>query len=185
MTAAIFVRQLWVGYRWPLLLLTLLILANVAVALLLQLALVPTVTQRERLLISRQAEQHSGVGSSPVQQFIEGEQQLAAFHARIPAHREFTGLIVELQGLAGKAGLELDQISYRHERDQDSSLLRYQLTFTVNGPYRAIKQFVHTLEQSPRLIIIQQVGLQGVDQPGGSDVRLQLNLDTFFRPGMS
>jgi CBS domain-containing protein len=69
--------------------------------------------------------------------------------------------------------------------DQDNALLRYQLTFTVNGPYRAIKQFVHTLEQSPRLIIIQQVGLQGADQPGGSDVRLQLNLDTFFRPGTS
>jgi Tfp pilus assembly protein PilO len=185
MAPALFLRQLWGGYRWPLLLLTVLILANVAVALLLQLALVPTVTQRERLLISRQSEQHGEVGTSPVEQFINGERQLAAFHERIPAHREFTGLIVELQGMAGKAGLELDQISYQHERDQDNALLRYQLTFTVNGPYRAIKQFVHTLEQSPRLIIIQQVGLQGADQPGGSDVRLQLNLDTFFRPGTS
>lgn len=184
MTPAMFLRQLWGGYRWLLLLLALLILANVAVALLLQLALVPTVTQRERLLITRQAEQHSDAGTSPVQQFIQGEQQLAAFQAKIPPHQEFTGLIVELQAMAGKAGLELDQVSYRHERDQNNGLLRYQLTFTVNGPYRAVKQFVHALEQSPRLIIIQQVGLQGSEQPGGTDVRLQLNLETFFRPGM-
>jgi len=120
-----------------------------------------------------------------VQQFVQGEKDLAAFRERIPPHREFTGLLLELQELADHAGLELARISYRHEQDSDNQLLRYQLAFTLAGSYRDVKQFVHALEQSPRLFILQQVGLQGVEQEGWTDVRLQLDLETFFRHGAS
>jgi Tfp pilus assembly protein PilO len=159
-----------------------LLLANVILALSLQLHLVPSLNESERLLNRRSMEQRNGTDSSPAQQFIQGEKDLTSFRERIPSHREFTGLIVELQQLADTAGLELTQISYRNELDKAGDRLRYQLTFSVSGQYRAIKQFVHSLEQSPRLIIIQQIGLQGMGQSGSTDVRLQLSLETFFRP---
>jgi Tfp pilus assembly protein PilO len=185
MTPRVFLQQMWGAHRWPLMGLSLLIVANVILALSLQLHLVPSVNEREQLLSRRTLEHRSGIDTSPMQQFVEGEKNLAAFLERIPPHREFTGLIVELQQLANRASLELAQINYSNELDKTSNQLRYQLTFTVNGNYRAVKQFIHSLEQSPRLIIIKQIGLQGVGQAGGTDVRLQLNLETFFRSELS
>jgi len=179
-------RQLWAGHRWPLSAVGLLLLANLVLSLVLRSYLVPTVSQREQQLIGRQAElRGGGSGGSPVQQFVQGEKDLAAFRGKIPLHREFTGLIIELQDLADAAGLDLAQVSYRHDLDSANQLMRYQLAFTIAGSYRAVKQFVHALEQSPRLVIIQQIGLQGVEEEQATDVQLQLTLETFFRSGAS
>lgn len=187
MKPVLVLRQLWADHRWPMLMVGLLVLGNIVLTPVLRYYLVPTVNQREELLIRRQAQLRDGSvgGSSPVQQFVQGEKDLAAFRDRIPPHREFTGLLMELQELADNAGLVLDQISYRHEQDSDNQLLRYQLAFNLAGSYRDIKQFVHALEQSPRLFILQQIGLQGFEQEGWTDVRLQLSLETFFRLGAS
>ena len=58
------------------------------------------------------------------------------------------------------------------------------MSFTLEGRYRDIKQFVHLLEQSPRLISIGQIGLQGVGKEAAdTNVRLQLTLETYFRGG--
>ena len=104
----------------------------------------------------------AAVGDSPAQLFAQGEKDLAVFREKIPPHQEFTGLIMELQELADEAGLDLDQISYDHKQEKDSDLLRYTLTFKLDGNYGDIKQF-HSLPWSnrPRLIIINEIGLQG------------------------
>jgi Tfp pilus assembly protein PilO len=185
MSPADFLRQLWSGHRVLVSAVAVLLLANLAVGLTLQQYLVPTVSEREQLVIRRQSELRSGGGSSPAQLLAQGEKDLAAFRDKIPPYREFTGLIVELQKLAEDAGLDLNQISYKSEREKETPLLRYTLTFTVVGSYHDIKQFIHALEQSSRLILLRQIGLQGGGQASDTDVRLQLSLETFFRAGVS
>lgn len=186
MTPKDFLGQLWSGHRVLLSVVGLVLLANIALGLTLQQYLVPTVNEREQQLIQLQAELRGGsvTGDSPAQLFAQGEKDLGVFREKIPPHREFTGLIVELQNLADEAGLDLAQISYGHEQEKDSDLLRYTLSFTLEGSYRDIKQFVHAMEQSRRLIIIEKMGLQGVGQDSDTDVRLQLSLETFFRAGV-
>jgi Tfp pilus assembly protein PilO len=183
MLPADFLRQLWSGHRVLVSAVALLLLANLVAGLTLQQYLVPTVNEREQQVIRRQSELRSG-GDSPAQLFVQGEKDLVAFRDKIPLHREFTGLIVELQTLAEDAGLDLNQVSYKAEQEKGSGLLRYTLTFTVVGSYRDIKQFVHALEQSSRLIILRKIGLQGAGEDGATDVRLQLSLETFFRAGV-
>ena len=188
MSPAEFMRQLWSGHRGWVIITGLLLVTNLLLGLALNYYLVPTVTAREQQLLQHQAEVRGGSASndSPAQLLADGERDLAIFRQKIPPHREFTGLIVELQSLADGAGLELGQVSYKNEREKDSDLLRYTLTFTIAGGYRDIKQFVHALEQSPRLLILGQIGLQGVEQDNfETDVRLQLSLETFFRPEVS
>lgn len=186
MLPADFLRQLWSGHRLLLGVTVLLLLANLALGLTLQQYLVPTVNELEQQLIQNQSElRGSAFKGSPAQLFFQGEQDLVVFREKIPSHQEFTALIVELQSLADEAGLDLNQITYAHEQGKGSDLLRYKLNFTLEGSYLDIKQFVHTLEQSSRLIIIEQIGLQGVGQDIDTDVRLQLNLETFFRAGVS
>jgi Tfp pilus assembly protein PilO len=187
MSPANFLRQLWSGHRAWVIVTGLLLVMNLLLGLVLNYYLVPTVSTREQQLLQRQAEVRSGsLNDSPAQLLADGERDLATFREKIPPYREFTGLIVELQELADEAGLELSQISYKNEREKDRDLLRYTLTFTIAGGYRDIKQFVHALEQSPRLLILRQIGLQGIDQGNfETDVSLQLSLETFFRPGVS
>jgi Tfp pilus assembly protein PilO len=188
MSPAEFARQLWSGQRLLVSGTGLLLVVNLTVGLALHYYLVPTVNGREQQLLQRQAELRGGASSddSPEQLFADGERDLAAFRSKIPPYREFTGLLIELQEMADMANLELSQVSYKNDREQDDDLLRYTLTFTLAGGYRDIKQFVHALEQSPRLLILGEIGLQGVEQDDyETEVRLQLSLETFFRPGVS
>lgn len=176
-----FCRQLWSGHRVLLSVVGVLLLANLVLGLVLKLYLVPTVNERERQMIQLQGELRSGGGDSPAELFARGAKDLAAFREKIPPYREFTRLIDELQGLADEAGLDLDRISYAHEQDKESDLLRSSLTFTLEGSYSSLKQFIHDLEQRPRLIVINEIGLQGSGQGSDTNVRLQLKLETFFR----
>lgn len=178
-----FFRQLWNGHRMLLSIVCVLLLANLVLGLALKLYLVPTVNERERQMIRLQGELRSGGGDSPAALFAQGEKDLATFREKIPPYKEFTRMIEELQGLADEAGLDLDRISYDHEQDKDSDLLRSTLTFTLEGSYSSLKQFIHDLEQLPRLIIINEIGLQGSGQGSDTNVRLQLKLETFFRAG--
>jgi Tfp pilus assembly protein PilO len=182
MTPLVLARELWQGHRPGVILVVALLAVNVGVLLGLQHVLVPTVDQREQLLIRRQAELRGGGGDSPALIYAQGVRDLAAFNERIPPHREFTGLINELHGLAGEAGLDLTQINYSQKEEPDD-LLRYSVAFNVAGPYAGIKQFIHSVEQSPRLMLIEQIGLQGTGKDDGAEVRLQMNLVTFFRAG--
>ena len=183
MAPGAFVRQLWNGHRVLLSVAGLLLSANLILGLALQAYLVPTVNSREQQLIRLRTELRGG-GDSPAELLAQGEKDLAAFRERIPPYREFTRLVGDLQTLADDSGLDLDQVSYEHKPEKGSDLLRSTVTFTLEGQYRDIKQFIHALEQSSRLIIINEIGLQSVGQEG-TDVKLQLSLDTFFRTGVS
>lgn len=189
MSAVEFFRQLWAGQRIVVLALLLLLGANLVVGLVAGFSLAPRVTEREVQLQQQNAElrgEQTG-GESPAQLHADGERDLAVFRERIPPYRNFTALLAELEEMAGEAGLEVGQVAYKNEPVKELDLLRYTLDFTLDGSYRSVKQFIHALEQSPRLVILRRVSLQEVEgeEGGENQVRLQLSLETFFRPGVS
>lgn len=176
-------RELWRGHRPGVIVIGVLLLVNIGLAVGLQKFLVPAVDEREQLLIRRQAEMRSGGGNeAPALIYAQGEKDLAEFSKKIPSYREFTGLIKELQGMAADAGLDLTQISYSRKEEKEA-LQRYSLGFSLAGKYADIKKFVHLMEQSPRLMLIEQISLQGGGRDELSEVRLQLSVVTFFRGG--
>jgi len=105
---------------------------------------------------------------------------LSKFRQSIPEYQEFTGLIEELLVLSGQARLNITQISYAIEDVKMSSLMKLKLNFSVAGEYEQVKKFIYSLEQSTRLMAINQVSLQETNEQG---VRLLLNLETYFHPG--
>lgn len=189
MSAVEFFRQLWARQRAAVAALLLLLAVNLAVGLLAGFYLAPAVTARELQLQQQHAELRGEQPGSqaPAQLLADGERDLAAFRERMPPYRNFTALLGDLEEMAGKAGLEIAQVNYKNEQVKELDLLRYTLDFTLDGSYRSVKQFIHTLEQSPRLLILRRVSLQEVEgeDGGASQVRLQLSLETFFRPGVS
>jgi type IV pilus assembly protein PilO len=82
--------------------------------------------------------------------------------------------------LSNRASLNITQIRYSSEELKKVPLLKFSLNFNVAGNYEQIKKFIHSLEQSSRLITIKQIGLQNVE---GDAVQLGLSLETLFRSG--
>jgi type IV pilus assembly protein PilO len=148
----------------------------------------PQVETLEREYIERQADLRQGrtVGRTPDEPQDElwvARDDLQTFWQAIPSRTEFTVLIGELFTLSEEAGLEIDQISYKPEPVEGHELLRYGLSFSVGGDYSQVKRFVHSLEQSERLVAIEDLSLSGSDDQGRQEVRLNLRLSTLFRTG--
>jgi type IV pilus assembly protein PilO len=151
----------------------------------------PRLNALERLYIDRQAQvrearlsgQNGASAASPRGIYRQGEEDLGKFRAAIPSRAEFTALIGEVYSLAGKAGLSIDRIAYDPKEVTGRGLLRYSLNFSVRGDYGQIKRFVYSLEQSDRLIAIEELSLSGGEAEEG-EVNLRVRLSTYFKTDM-
>jgi type IV pilus assembly protein PilO len=152
----------------------------------LELFVAPRVAERKSHFLQRQAEvrqllrNQGGAANTPEQAYVMAAGDLEKFQQTIPDYQEFTGLVEELLVLSSATGLNITTIGYNPVQLEESGLLKLELNFNLSGEYNQIKRFIHSLEQSPRLIAIKQIGLQGADDRG---VNLRLNLETFFRSG--
>jgi type IV pilus assembly protein PilO len=179
-------EQLWKSQRGLLILLGVLLVLNLLLFTALQQFIVPRVAEQEIRFLQEQSEvrqllhKQGATAKSPEQFYVLATQDLAKFQQAVPDYQEFTSLIEELLVLSSRANLNITQISYRSEELPENLLLKFDLNFNVAGDYKQIKKFIHSLEQSVRLLAIKQISLQSADNDG---VSLRLSLETFFRPG--
>jgi type IV pilus assembly protein PilO len=179
-------KQLWKSHRSSLILLGALLVLNLLLFTALERWVFPRVTEQESRFLQRQTEvrrllhKQGSTATTPAQLYALASQDLSRFQQAVPDYQEFTGLIEELLVLSNRANLNITQISYRSEGLPGNLLLKFDLNFNVAGDYKQIKKFIHSLEQSVRLITINQISLQSADNDG---VSLRLSLETFFRSG--
>lgn len=181
-------QAVWQANRTLPLLLAGLLLLN----LLLYAALVTTVfpaeeeLEREFLAVQSQSRGHATPRLNDAEALKAGQTELDRFYASIPPRAEFSALIGDLYRLAGESGLLLTQISYQPKELSAEGLLTYTLNFSVAGTYPQLKRFIHGLEQSSRLIMIESLGLKGeAASDDGEGVTLDLRLTTYFRGAAS
>lgn len=179
--------ELWQGQRRWLVAVGLLLVVNLSLYALLQQFLVPRVAEREQRFIQRQDQarqllhEADGMADTPERHYLRTRQDIERFLSIVPDYEEFTGLIDELLVLAYRSDLTIRQITYATEELQSVALRQYNLAFTVNGSYENLKQFIHALEQSPRIMAIEQIALNTRDRDSGQEVSLRLSLQTVFR----
>lgn len=182
----ILLEQLWKSQRGLLVLLGVLLILNLLIFAALEQFIVPKVAEQEIRFLQRQAEvrklihNQASTAITPEQLYLLASQDVSKFQQAVPDYQDFTSLIEELLVLSNRARLDINQISYSSEELKKSPLLKFSLNFNVVGDYGQVKQFIHSLEQSVRLITIKQISLQSADNNG---VNLRLSLETFFRPG--
>lgn len=177
---------LWETHRGSLLSLGVLLVLNVLLFVALGQFIVPKVVEEETRYLKRQSEvrqllrNQGGTAETPEQLYVLASQDVNKFAQSIPEYRDFTALIEELLVLSNRARLNLAQISYSSEDIEESQLLKFSLNFNVAGNYEQLKKFIHSLEQSSRLITIKKISLQSVE---GDVVKLGLSLETLFHSG--
>lgn len=179
-------RAVWRTNRVaPLCILALLVL-NVLLYGFVTRVVIPGVDNLERRYINTQTQvrelrQTGDAQETPQQVFARGTEDLKKFWAAVPSRKEFTALIGELFTLAEKARLGINQVSYTPEENPERGILTYRLQFSVAGDYGQIKKFVYLLEQSRRLIIIDELSLSTARGDAGQEVSLRIGLTTFFK----
>jgi len=127
---------------------------------------------------------NSGVPVSAVEQL---EKNLLQFNQLIPATTNFSAFLGELFDWSQQAGLEIHQINFQPEVEKESGFLRYGLSFSVEGNYAQVKQFVHLLENARRILLVEQIALSGSSTmtKGNNNVALRIKLATYFQEGSS
>jgi type IV pilus assembly protein PilO len=91
--------------------------------------------------------------------------------------RRFTAVTAEVRDLARRAGLEPASMSYPTEEIEDYGLVKRYFTFSVQGTYQQLRQFINLLELTPSFVTLEQVSLNGEE---GARLGIRLNLSTLF-----
>jgi type IV pilus assembly protein PilO len=181
-------RAAWQADKKLPLVVALLIVMNLGIMVGMRYYLSPQVERLERVYIERQAAIRKGHSEErspqgPQAALWGAKNDLQIFWQAIPPRTELTLLIGELFMLADEAGLAINQINYNPKELEGRPLLRYGLNFSVSGGYAQVKRFVYSLEQSERLIAIENVALSSAGEPEQGQVNLSLKLSTLFRMG--
>ena len=157
---------------------------NIIVFLFLTYLLEDKASSKQAEFIRIQAEERRTQGDredsdSPVVVYTRGNEDLQKFRQAIPLTSELSGLIDELFSLADRAGLKINNVQYNTKTDLEHMLLHYKINYQVTGTYKQIKKMVHLIEQSGRIISIEELSLNGSKE--GQSVNLSLSLQTYFR----
>ncbi len=122
----------------------------------------------------------------PVSTAAQLDKNLQHFMDLIPPQEEFSLFIGDLFKWATEAGLEINTINYNPEIDDETMFLRYELNFSVEGDYAKVKKFVHLLETSKRILMVDKITLAGRSGGKGEGrvVNLNIALRTYFKGGI-
>ncbi|HEY5672978.1 MAG TPA: type 4a pilus biogenesis protein PilO [Malonomonas sp.] len=131
----------------------------------------------------RQQQQRVAREGAPLSSAERMVNDLAEFNERIPTKIKFADFVGDLFAWADKVDLNIKQVNYQPKIKSDTGFLEYGLSFSVEGTYTQLKKFIHLLENSSRILIVDSINLSGrpVSDAGKSEVALTIKLTTYFQ----
>lgn len=171
----------WSAHRLLLLGLGGLLGLNILLFSLLYFGVAPKLSQTERALSELQQQLRKSDTLAPQQAYEQGKIDYARFSDLLPSLRNFSELIGDLYALANNCNLEISQIGYTQKELPEAGILSYTLKFSLTGSYDELKRFIYGLEESKRLVVIEEMTLNAAKgEEGEALVTLNLNLTTYF-----
>ena len=90
-----------------------------------------------------------------------------------------TQVITEVKKMARVAGVSTSGFRYPDEVLEEFELVRRSIVFSVEGSYKQLRQFIHTIERSDQFLILEEIGV--TDRGGDStDIQVRLRVTTMF-----
>lgn len=172
-------EELWRTIRVRTVLVFVGLILNVFLYSLLFTSMVPGLEKDQTLLVQHQEINRRTGADSPSQGRPSASVILENFYGQVAAYEKFPEFLQQLYQYSSDAGLNIDRITYRPEKTELRTVLRYELDFSVTGQYRQIKGFLHALEGWPQLVVVEQVKLSG-QKPDKDEVVLSIRLAAYF-----
>jgi Tfp pilus assembly protein PilO len=109
---------------------------------------------------------------------VEGDQFLGEYF--LEGRTAFSTLLAELDAAATQSKIVQREHAFSLDPIEGSdSLSMMSVTAAYTGKYADLMRFVHEIDRSPRLLIIES--LTAAPQAGGDDLNVSMKLDTFVR----
>lgn len=140
----------------------LLLLANVVLSVVLSYQL-PLLTDLQAKLSSmrRQSARTGQVDAAAL--YKKGTEDLEKLKGWMPEKREFAKVLGELYETAASNGVDVGSVSYKPAAIKEEPIHSYQLSYSVNGGYAAVKSYLSDLQQSQELIVVDSVTFSNSD----------------------
>lgn len=113
----------------------------------------------------------------------QGAADLATLMTKIPEKREFARVLSDLLESAASCAVEVGPINYKPVLLKEESLLSYQLSFSANGGYAAVKSYLSDLQENPELIVVDSVTFSNSDL-FVENVVMNLRITVYLREGV-
>lgn len=102
-------------------------------------------------------------------------------HSLLPASSGNSAVTAELDDLARKSGLQIQNVAFRHKDLIGRNLTEVELEASVTGDYRSIVRFMNGLQHSHNSYAVDSLGLQAGGQNSPDALRVGLHMKTYFR----
>jgi Tfp pilus assembly protein PilO len=100
-----------------------------------------------------------------------------------PASSGYSAVTSELDGLAKKAGVQIEDHSFRPIEIVSRGMTQVLVDATVVGDYKNVIQFLNGVQRSPNLYEVDALVLatENVNQAPSGAIKVALHLKTYFR----
>jgi Tfp pilus assembly protein PilO len=99
----------------------------------------------------------------------------------LPASTGDSTVIAELDDLAGRSGLQKQNLTFRHKEVLGRGLTQVDVDTTVSGSYANIVKFMNNLQRSKNNYIVESLSLQQEGQTNATGLRIGLHMKTYYR----
>ncbi len=139
-----------------------------------QLASLQSQIQSRRVVLERTRRHASAVEKGRA----EGDEYLNEYF--LPSRSHMSSLLTELEEAASKSKIKPREHAYSVEPVEGSDTLSMMtITAAYEGTYTDLMQFVHEVDRSPRLLIIES--LSAAPQQGSGLLSVAIKMETFVR----
>lgn len=139
-----------------------------------QLASLQSQIQSRQVVLERTRQHASAVEKGRA----EGDEFLNEYF--LPSRSHMSSLLTELEEAASKSKIKPREHAYSVEPIEGSDTLSMMtITAAYEGTYSDLMQFVHAIDRSPRLLIIES--LNAAPQQGSGVLSVAIKMETFVR----
>jgi Tfp pilus assembly protein PilO len=102
-----------------------------------------------------------------------------------PASSGYSAVTAELDGLARKAGIQIEDRGFRSTEIADRKMKEVLIDATVNGDYRSVVQFLNNVQRSANLYEVDALALatENANQGNSGALKVAVHMKTYFRAG--
>lgn len=176
------VMEIYREKKTSIILILVLIMMNVALMLLISYYQEPLLADAQSRWSELRRRTASGGRGDATSLYRQGTSDLEKFMAKIPAKREFARVLSDLLEKASTSSVIVGKISYKPVVVKETGLLSYQLSYSVNGGYAAVKSYLADLLNNPEIVVVENVEFSNNDL-FVENVEMNLRITVYLQGG--
>lgn len=166
--------------RIPLVVMSILLVLNVAAYGLLTIYLRPVLDEAQSEWFAKRRSSAGERDQSRPALYAQGRKDLDEWNSRVLAKKDFAPFLSRLFAFASKHDLQLAGITYKPTLESGRPLTAYVIGFSVKGTYAGVKAFLADVMGLREMAVVDSVSFTG-GKATEEQVELRMQLTSYFK----